>query len=91
MINRKICQKCDCGKKTNIVAVAKYLRKQQCPRELDFIIICYETRTVVHISAHANKCIYLNIYTHTRLMSRYQKGKTNLGFTEVRDSEWQLH
>jgi len=24
-------------------------------------------------------------------MSRYQKGKTNLGFTEVRDSEWQLH
>ena len=24
-------------------------------------------------------------------VSRYQKGKTNLGFTEVRDSEWQLH
>ena len=24
-------------------------------------------------------------------MSRYQKGKTNLGFTEVRDSEWQWH
>jgi len=22
-------------------------------------------------------------------MSRYQKGKTNLGFTEARDSEWQ--
>jgi len=23
--------------------------------------------------------------------SRYQKGKTNLDFTEARDSEWQLH
>ena len=38
--------------------------------------------------------------THTRLMalfpglprwSRYQKGKTNLDFTEARDSEWQWH
>jgi len=24
-------------------------------------------------------------------MSRYQNGKTNLDFTEVRDSEWQWH
>jgi len=24
-------------------------------------------------------------------VSRYQKGKTNLDFTEVRDSEWQRH
>jgi len=24
-------------------------------------------------------------------VSRYQKGKTNLEFTEVRDSEWQWH
>ena len=40
------------------------------------------------------------IYTHTwyngplsgtTQVSRYQKGKTNLDFTEVRDSEWQLH
>jgi len=38
--------------------------------------------------------------THTRLMalfsgttqvSQYQKGKTNLDFTEARDSEWQWH
>ena len=28
--------------------------------------------------------------THTRV-SRYQKGKTNLDFTEARDSEWQWH
>jgi len=24
-------------------------------------------------------------------VSRYQKGKTNLDFTEARDSEWQWH
>jgi len=27
----------------------------------------------------------------TTLASRYQKGKTNLGITEARDSEWQWH
>ena len=25
------------------------------------------------------------------MVSRYQKGKTNLDFTEARDSEWQWH
>ena len=38
-------------------------------------------------------------HTHTRLMARfgttqvgrYQQGKTNLDFTEARDSEWQRH
>ena len=43
---------------------------------------------------------YLLIMHHTRLtaffsgttqVSRYQKGKTNLDFTEARDSEWQWH
>jgi len=40
-----------------------------------------------------------NTHTHpfngplsgTTQVSRYQKGKTNLGFTEARDSEWQWH
>jgi len=27
----------------------------------------------------------------TTRVSRYQKGKTNLDFTEARDSEWQWH
>ena len=30
------------------------------------------------------------IYLFTQV-SRYQKGKTNLDFTEARDSEWQWH
>ena len=33
---------------------------------------------------------YIYIHTHTRV-SQYQNGKTNLDFTEARDSEWQWH
>ena len=41
----------------------------------------------------------INTHTHTfncplsgtTRVSRYQKGKTNLDFTEARDSEWQWH
>jgi len=29
--------------------------------------------------------------SRTTRVSRYQKGKTNLDFTEARDSAWQLH
>jgi len=51
-----------------------------------------------HKSYHASW--QLMTHTHTRLtasfsgttrVSRYQKGKTNLDFTEARDSEWQWH
>ena len=31
------------------------------------------------------------IFSGTTHVSRYQKGKTNLDFTEARDSEWQWH
>jgi len=30
-------------------------------------------------------------FSRTTWVSRYQKGKTNLDFTEARDSEWQWH
>jgi len=30
-------------------------------------------------------------FSGTTQVSRYQKGKTNLDFTEARDSEWQRH
>jgi len=33
----------------------------------------------------------LNLPHETSRVSRYQKGKTNLDFTEARDSEWQWH
>ena len=31
------------------------------------------------------------LFSGTTQVSRYQKGKTNLDFTEARDSEWQWH
>jgi len=31
------------------------------------------------------------IFSGTTQLSRYQKGRTNLEFTEARDSEWQWH
>jgi len=42
---------------------------------------------------------FIAVHTHpfngpfsgTTRVSRYQKGKTNLEFTEARDSEWQWH
>jgi len=55
--------------------------------------------------SNEHKCLSGNIdiiHTHNRFtalwilsriapVSRYQKGKTNLDFTEARDSEWQWH
>jgi len=47
-----------------------------------------------------NSVLYPDIRTHppfnghfsrTTQVSRYQKGKTNLDFTEARDNEWQWH
>jgi len=31
------------------------------------------------------------LFSGTTRVSRYRKGKTNLDFTEARDSEWQWH
>ena len=51
------------------------------------------------LSQDKAKSIKTNTHTHpfngpfsgTTQVSRYQKGKTNLEFTEARDSEWQWH
>ena len=42
-----------------------------------------------------NTSVYIHPFngplSGTTRVSRYQKGKTNLDFTEARDSEWQWH
>ena len=55
------------------------------------------------LESGVDKCLnnnnYYNTHTHpfnsflsgTAQVSQYQKGKTNLDFTEARDSEWQWH
>jgi len=38
-----------------------------------------------------NKHPFIGPFSGTTRVGRYQKGKTNLDFTEARDSEWQWH
>ena len=45
------------------------------------------TRYTSYIHTHPINCPL----SGTTQVSRYQKGKTNLDFTEARDSEWQWH
>jgi len=42
-------------------------------------------------STHMNIHPFNGPLSGTTQVSRYQKGKTNLDFTEARDSEWQWH
>jgi len=43
--------------------------------------------TITHTHIHT----FNSPFSGTTQVSRYQKGKTNLNFTEARDSEWQWH
>ena len=62
---------------------------------LDLLLCLHELRETLgiddtHKHTHTRACIngHLSGTTH---VSRYQKGKTNLNFTEATDSEWQWH
>jgi len=35
--------------------------------------------------------VYVQMHSYANVVGRYQEGKTNLDFTEARDSEWQWH
>jgi len=45
------------------------------------------TICIIYIHTHT----FNGPFSGTTQVSRYQKGKTNLDFTEARDSEWQWH
>ena len=47
--------------------------------------------THTHARARARARAFNGPFSGTTTVSRYQKGKTNLDFTEARDSEWQRH
>ena len=58
------------------------------------------TDSAYKVHVRETKCVSeTNTYTHTfngpfsgtTRVSRYEKSKTNLDFTEARDSEWQWH
>jgi len=44
---------------------------------------------ITHTHTHTHT--FNGPFSGTTQVSRYQKGKTNLDFTEARDSEWQWH
>ena len=48
-------------------------------------------RTHAHIHTHTHTHTFNGPLSGTTRVSRQQKGKTNLDFTEARDSEWQWH
>jgi len=58
-----------------------------------FVIICLQGTkrgfTIGHTYTHTG--LINGPFSWTNQVSRYQKGKTNLDFTEARDSEWQRH
>ena len=43
----------------------------------------------MHLDTHTH--LFNSPLSGTTQVSRYQKGETNLDFTEARDSEWQWH
>jgi len=47
----------------------------------------HETNQKKHTHTHP----FNGPFSGTTRVSRYQKGKTNLDFTEARDSQWQWH
>jgi len=48
--------------------------------------------TVVFLSVtHTHTHLFNGPFSRTTQVSRYQKGKTNLDFTEAKDCEWQWH
>jgi len=50
---------------------------------------CQSTHTHKHTHTHTHP--FNGPFSGTTRVSRYQKRKTNLDFTEARDSEWQWH
>ena len=48
-------------------------------------------RTLIKFNTHTHTHPFNGPFSGTTRVSRYQKGKTNLDFTEARDSQWQWH
>ena len=46
-------------------------------------------KLLFHTAAHTHTHPFNDPFSRTTRVGRYQKGKTNLDFTEARDSEWQ--
>ena len=61
------------------------------PAALGECLTLSDTRTHAHTHTHTHTHPFNGPFSRTTRVGRYQKGKTNLDFTEARDSEWQWH
>ena len=50
-----------------------------------------KTENAIQKHTHTHTHPFNGPFSRTTRVSRYQKGKINLDFTEARDSEWQWH
>jgi len=55
------------------------------------LLNCISVKAKRFTSQHTHTHSFNGPLSRTTWVSRYQKGKTNLDFTEARDSEWQWH
>ena len=54
-------------------------------------MFCYDWKWVAFIFTHTHIHPFNGPFNGTTQVSLYQKGKTNLDFTEAKESEWQWH
>jgi len=54
-------------------------------------LLQYLYNVFMYISHTHTHTLFNGPFSGTTQVSRYQKGKTNLDFTEASDSEWQWH
>ena len=68
-------------------------------KSIQFLLLSLLNIPLIYRTGSTKRVRWVWIHTHpfnghfsgTTRVSRYQKGKTNLDFTEARDSEWQWH
>ena len=62
-----------------------------CNAKSNICILCVPTEMTPKLKSTQLLHTFNGLLSGTTQVSRYQKGKTNLDFTEARDSEWQWH
>ena len=78
-------QVCSCGLGKEMISIDCCSRSMQQANVVSAMLSVYNTHT--HTHTHP----FNGPFSRTTRVGRYQKGKTNLNFTEARDSEWQWH
>jgi len=78
------------GQLGRCVALAHGCCRKLTGKLIDLLSYRYRFRRL-HTPTHTHTPVFTAPFSGTTWVSRYQKGKTNVDFTEARDSEWQWH